>query len=119
MIEVVPVPDRLGVCEDVILEVGVQVGVIGGETLLLVVLVIVKELVVVNDPVCVPVRVCVGVCVPDTLPVAEEVDVIVAEGLGSTEGVIDCVWKEVVVGLTVPDCDPVPVLDLVRLAEAV
>ena len=113
------VPDRLAVCEEVTVDVWVRVGVIGGETLALCVDVIVKDPVVVKEPVFVTDRDRVGVWVPEVLPVVDAVDVMVAEGLGSTEGVMDCVWKEVTVGLGVPDGDPVPVFDFVRLAEAV
>jgi hypothetical protein len=91
----------------------------GGETLPLCVDVIVKDPVVVKEPVFVTDRVWVGVLVPEVLRVNEEVDELVAEGLGSTEGVMDCVWKEVTVELVVREGDPVPVFDFVRLAEAV
>ena len=63
----------------------------GGETLPLCVEVIVKDPVVVKEPVFVTERDWVGVLVPEVLPVAKEVNELVAEGLGSTEGVMDCV----------------------------
>jgi len=72
-------------------EVWVHVGVMEGETLALCVEVIVFELVVVKEPVPLAVGDGVNVCVSDWVPIADEVDVIVAEGLGSTEGVIESV----------------------------
>ena len=72
-------------------EVWVHVGVIGGETLALCVDVIVFELVNVGELVPLAVRDGVNVCVPDWVPVVDEVDVMVAEGLGSTEGVMESV----------------------------
>jgi hypothetical protein len=117
--EEVIVPDRLAVCEGVTVDVRVRVGVMGGETLALCVDVIVKDPVVVKELVFVTERDCVGVLVPELLPVAKEVDELVAEGLGLTEGVMDGVWKEVTVGLVVREGEPVPVFDFVRLAEAV
>lgn len=63
----------------------------GGETLALCVDVIVFELVVVKELVPLAVRDGVTVCVPDWVSVVEEVDVEVAEGLGSTDGVMEYV----------------------------
>jgi len=47
------------------------------------------------------------------------VDELVEEALGQTEGVQESVDKEVTVGLSVLDWDPVEVLEVVRVIEAV